>query len=83
MKKGESTSFILAVTFVLAATLLSAQMILNPTGLATQPQDVPELGQCYDYVHTTIPRATTYENCREAKPVAYKWVDRSEEEFYC
>ncbi len=77
-------NFVLAVTFILASTLLSAQMITNPTGLvATQPEKPAELGMCYEFAQSPTPRTTTFTNCCETKLTNYRWVDRDLEVTYC
>lgn len=83
MERNADRNFILAVTFILAATLLSGQMITNPTGLAaTQPDQPMKFGACYA-PNSPNPITTTHTNCCEArdkngKPMNDRWVKNLE-----
>ncbi|MBT3865521.1 hypothetical protein HOF78_00270 [Candidatus Woesearchaeota archaeon] len=81
MERKADRNFVLAVTFILAATLLSGQMITNPSGLATQPVQPLELGACYA-PHSPAPITTTYTNCCKVKPMNDRWV-RNLDTTYC
>lgn len=86
MERKADKNFILAVTFILAATLLSAQMIKEPTGLATQPTQPTtqgNFGSCFQSEQSPNPRQTTYINCCETtQTFNNRWV-KDDKVFYC
>lgn len=83
MERKVDRNFVLAVTFIMLSTVLSAQMITSPTGLVTQPMEPMELGKCYEYDHSPTPRATTFTNCCETSLQNHRWVGEDLRVSYC
>ncbi len=81
MERKIDRNFVLAVTFILLSTVLSAQMIKEPTGLVTQPINSIEIGMCYEFDHSPTPRATSFTNCCETQN--HRWVGKTSEAIYC
>ena len=83
MERKIDRNFVLAVTVIMLSTILSAQMITNPTGLVAQPIQPTSLGMCYEYDHSPTPRATTFTNCCETKLQNHRWEDKDSVVSYC
>ena len=89
MEKGSNKTFVLVVLVILAASMLSAQLTGDPSGMLARqtlqrqaPVSRITLGQCYDGPYDTTPYKTTLTNCCKTDLPNYKWAYR-DATIYC